>query len=110
AYADCAAFVLPSLLETPGQAALEAAAQGAPLVLTSARSTREHFGDAARYVDPMSTAAIADAIEAALAQPATVRQRRARTSLVRSRFQWATAIRDLLPIYRSLLPRPGRPA
>ena len=46
-------FVLPSLLETPGLAALEAAAQGAKLVVTERRLARdEYFQDLASYVDP----------------------------------------------------------
>jgi glycosyltransferase involved in cell wall biosynthesis len=52
AYAACSLFVLPSLLETPGLAALEAAAQGARVVITDVGSTQEYFGDLANYVDP----------------------------------------------------------
>jgi glycosyltransferase involved in cell wall biosynthesis len=103
AYADCAVFALPSLLETPGLAALEAAAQGAPLVLTGEGSTSEYFGDTASYVDPMSPVSIADAIGAALAQRETIRNRRRRARLVRSRFQWSRTVRDLVAVYRSCL-------
>ncbi|MEW9805684.1 glycosyltransferase [Mesorhizobium sp. ZMM04-5] len=71
AYAACTVFALPSLFETPGLAALEAAAQGAPVVITGEGSTREYFGSAARYVDPMSVSSIAAAISDALAQRLT---------------------------------------
>lgn len=67
AYAACRLFILPSLLETPGLAALEAAAQGAPIVITSEGSTKEYFGATATYVDPHSTASIAGGISAVLA-------------------------------------------
>lgn len=60
AYAACAAFALPSLLETPGLAALEAAAAGAPLVITKEGCTEEYFGDAAYYVDSKDTKDIAE--------------------------------------------------
>ena len=43
AYRGCEFFALPSLLETPGLVALEAAAQGAPLLLTSEGCCAEYF-------------------------------------------------------------------
>lgn len=52
AYRACKLFVLPSLLETPGLAALEAAAAGAKIVITEIGSTKEYFGNMATYVDP----------------------------------------------------------
>jgi glycosyltransferase involved in cell wall biosynthesis len=53
AYAACELFALPSTLETPGLAALEAAAQGAKIVVTAVGSAREYFDDLAWYVmDP----------------------------------------------------------
>lgn len=66
AYAACSVFALPSLLETPGLAALEAAAAGAPLVVTQEGCTREYFGDGAYYVDPANVEDIADKIELAM--------------------------------------------
>jgi len=62
AYAACAVFVLPSLLETPGLAALEAAAQNAPLAVTEVGCTREYFGEEASYLDPLSVASIGLAV------------------------------------------------
>jgi glycosyltransferase involved in cell wall biosynthesis len=55
-------FVLPSLLETPGLAALEAAAQGAKIVITAEGATQEYFGPHAEYVDPASSAGLKTAI------------------------------------------------
>lgn len=52
AYSACSVFALPSLLETPGLAALEAAAVGAQLVITKEGCTEEYFGSSALYVDP----------------------------------------------------------
>lgn len=58
AYSACTVFALPSLLETPGLAALEAAASGAQLVITAEGCTEEYFGGDARYVDPKNVADI----------------------------------------------------
>lgn len=66
AYSACSVFALPSLLETPGLAALEAAAAGAPLVITQEGCTEEYFGDAAYYVDPKDTHDISDKLLAAM--------------------------------------------
>ncbi len=52
AYAACELFALPSKLETPGLAALEACAMGANILITSEGSTREYFGEGAVYVNP----------------------------------------------------------
>ena len=51
--ADC--FVLPSELETPGIAAIEAAACGLPLIVTSEGSCEEYFGERANYVAPQDS-------------------------------------------------------
>lgn len=66
AYAACSAFVLPSLLETPGLAALEAAAVGAPLVITKEGCTEEYFGPNALYVNPSSVEDIVEKIRMAI--------------------------------------------
>lgn len=52
AYAGAELFVLPSTLETPGLAALEAAAAGCrKLLLTGIGSAREYFGETAEYIN-----------------------------------------------------------
>ena len=108
AYRDCAVFALPSLLETPGLAALEAAAQGAELVVTGEGSAREYFGDSATYVDPASPATIAIGLARALEQGRRARESRARAALIRSRFLWDRTVRDLISVYRDVLRRtPG---
>lgn len=52
AYAACNTFLLPTWLETPGLAALEAGLAGAKVVITQEGATREYFGDYATYVNP----------------------------------------------------------
>ncbi len=66
AYAACDVFVLPSLFETPGIAALEAAITGAKIVITPFGGTQDYFKDEAIYVNPYSVKDIADGIKMAL--------------------------------------------
>ncbi len=68
AYAACRVFVLPSLFETPGIAALEAGLAGAAVVITQHGGTREYFGDHAVYVDPKSASDIRRGIVEALSR------------------------------------------
>ena len=44
-------FILPSTLETPGLAALEAAALGIPIIVTSEGCAKEYFGSIDTYYD-----------------------------------------------------------
>src|SRR5262249_37674735 len=96
AYAACAVFVLPSTLETPGLAALEAAAAGARLVVTSEGSTREYFGDEVFYADPQDDAAIAGAIAAALGAP----RRAGLAGRIVAQYRWDRVVLELERVYR----------
>lgn len=69
AYSACPVFALPSLFETPGIAALEAGLAGATVVITEHGGTRDYFGSEGMYVNPHSTASIADGITKGLAAP-----------------------------------------
>jgi glycosyltransferase involved in cell wall biosynthesis len=69
AYAACDTFVLPSLFETPGIAALEAALAGAKIVITKYGGTEEYFGEKAQYVEPSSWELIHHGITTALNAP-----------------------------------------
>jgi glycosyltransferase involved in cell wall biosynthesis len=100
AYAACDVFCLPSTLETPGLAALEAAAAGARIVITREGSTQEYFGDTATYVDPESPNKIAEGIRSALAQPASATCR----DLV-YRYVWNATTQKLADLYREVVER-----
>jgi glycosyltransferase involved in cell wall biosynthesis len=65
AYAAARVFALPSWFETPGLAALEAAAAGSAVVITPFGCTREYFGDRAEYARPDRVSSIGRAIERA---------------------------------------------
>ena len=96
AYQACEVFCLPSTLETPGLAALEAAAQGRPLALTEVGSTREYFGDAAAYLQPNDPNSIASAI--AQAQQQTHEQIKS-LALLGSTFTWPKVVTRLQALY-----------
>jgi glycosyltransferase involved in cell wall biosynthesis len=101
AYAACAVFALPSTLETPGLAALEAAAAGAPIVITSEGSTRDYFADHAHYVDPHNCDDLIRSVDAALkAGPNIALKAHAAATL-----NWTTVTQALLPIYRQAVQR-----
>jgi glycosyltransferase involved in cell wall biosynthesis len=95
AYAACSVFALPSTLETPGLAALEAAAAGAAIVITHEGSTREYFGDLVHYVDPADPSDIRRKLELAL----TTGPNPALKAHVTSRFTWPAAAAALAAIY-----------
>ena len=69
-YSNAAVVALPTLAEGFGLPAVEAAACGAPLVLSDLPAHRASIGDAALYAPTGNTAALADALERALADDA----------------------------------------
>lgn len=104
AYRACQVFVLPSLLETPGLAALEAAAQGAKLVVTEVGCTRQYFHDAARYVDPTDEADLRHGIAEQWSAPPDERLR----EHVLAHFTWTQAGQHLVDAYTRTLLDAGR--
>ncbi len=89
----------PSFYETPGLAALEAAACGTAVVVAARGCTREYFGDEAYYCDPADPSSLRRAIEAAVAGgPSTTLQRRIGTE-----FTWVRAAEETETAYRALL-------
>jgi glycosyltransferase involved in cell wall biosynthesis len=66
AYQQCQLFALPSLCETPGIAALEAASQGAKIVITEEGAAPEYFKDFVTYVNPLGLEDISKGINAEL--------------------------------------------
>jgi glycosyltransferase involved in cell wall biosynthesis len=96
AYAAAEILCLPSTLETPGLAALEAAAVGCRLALTREGCAREYFGDFAVYLDPYDSADIKRAIGEALSGP----KNPALPGFVRERYTWKRAAQQLASVYR----------
>lgn len=98
AYAAAEVLVLPSTLETPGLAALEAAAAGCRLAVTREGCTQEYFAEYACYMDPYDERDIAASVERALHLPRhdQLAQR------VRQHFTWHRAAEQLRDVYLSL--------
>lgn len=98
AYQECSAFVMPSTLETPGIAALEAAAAGAPVVITSEGSAYEYFGGHAYYVHPNDQEGIVNAVNLAINNPANdLLQKR-----ILENFSWPQVTSSLMSCYAGL--------
>jgi glycosyltransferase involved in cell wall biosynthesis len=101
AFAACTVFALPSTCETPGLAALEAAAAGAPIVVTRVGSAREYFGDMCTYVDPADPVDIARGIDAAAAAGPHPKLR----GYVVEKFTWPAVTAALPEVYRAAVAR-----
>jgi glycosyltransferase involved in cell wall biosynthesis len=101
AYAAAEVLVLPSTLETPGLAALEAAAGGARLALTGEGCTEEYFRDYAVYLDPKNTESIREAVLEARERPKAAEL----PSFIRERYTWKCAAEQLMAVYRDILGR-----
>ena len=97
AYAACDTFVLPSLYETPGLAALEAGLAGAKVCVTRHGGTQEYFAEFATYLDPSSEESIANAIKQTLARKkdSVLRDR------IRANYLWPRAGETLAAIYKT---------
>ena len=98
AYAGCELFALPSTLETPGLAALEASACGARILVTGEGCAREYFGEGAVYVNHEDVSDISRAIGIVLAQSRTLLP----TLVTRSNFTWRRVVHSLAEIYRNV--------
>jgi glycosyltransferase involved in cell wall biosynthesis len=96
AYQGCQAFCLPSTLETPGLAALEAAAQGCAIALTSVGSTREYFGNAVAYLQPDEPESIVEALARALQQNSDQKNNLAK---IGESFTWPQVVKRLQSLY-----------
>jgi glycosyltransferase involved in cell wall biosynthesis len=98
AYKACEVFVLPSTLETPGLAALEAAALGAKIVITREGCAQEYFGAEADYVDPLDVESIMYGVEQSLQ-----RKNDNLLSINVRQFTWQRTAQETLAGYRKLV-------
>jgi hypothetical protein len=95
--AGAVCHALPSHIETPGLASLEAAMVGCLPVVGECAPVREYFGDTAVYCDPMSV----DSIRSAIVEAANPDRPRPDGNALRQRFAWSAV---LLP-YEKLFER-----
>lgn len=87
-YRGARVLVLPSLHEGFGLTALEGMACGAPVVASNSSSLPEVVGDAGLLVDPLDTAALADAIVHVLSDKTLANALRERGLDRAARFSW----------------------
>lgn len=95
AYAACHTFVLPSLFETPGIAALEAALTGAKIVITPYGGTKDYFKDMAEYVEPYSAISIKKGIEKTLNE----RKGNMLKNFIKENFLWEKIAEKTIQVY-----------
>jgi glycosyltransferase involved in cell wall biosynthesis len=100
AYAASRVFVLPSLFETPGIAALEAGLAGANVTITKYGGTQEYFGAMADYVDPRSVESVRAGILTALERPRSAALR----EHIRKHYLWQTIAEQTAKVYARYLP------
>ena len=101
AYASARVFLLPSMFETPGIAAMEAAVAGATPVITAYGGTKDVFGDDAIYVEPSDTKGILEAVARAHQQWETHSERGGTWSGAQ-RYSWDVVAQKTLEAYRNL--------
>jgi len=95
-------FTMPSTLETPSLAALEAAALGVKrIVITSIGSAFEYFGDRVLYVNPASVEDVRNGLVSSLATEGNSMLR----EHVRANFGWAKVCERLVGVYEELQQR-----
>lgn len=105
-YAECFAFLYPSLFEGFGLPVLEAMSLGAAVVCSDATSLPEVAGDAAVLVDPLDVAGLARAM-AAVSADSALRQRLREQALARAGlFSWEKTARIVLDAYNTTLTQP----
>ena len=103
AIAGCVFFAMPSILETPSIAALEAACAGAKILITEGGSTREYFGGSVVYLDPFSVESMIEGID-----KVTEWTNEHSMWAVRHNYLWSKCVVALDNIYYDLL-QEGRP-
>ncbi len=103
-YRGALALVVPSLWEGFGLPALEAMAQGVPVVAADRGGLPEVVGDAALLVDPESPESLRRAMARLLDEP-DLRGELARRGRERARgFRWEETARRTLAVYRRVIP------
>lgn len=102
-YENTQAYVFPSLSEGFGLPGLEAMVHGAPVVSSNATCLPEIYGEAAKYFDPLSVGAMADAINSVLTDE------KLRNTLIKNghdqakKYSWKRMAEQTLEVYNKAL-------
>jgi glycosyltransferase involved in cell wall biosynthesis len=100
---SAAALLLPSFCEGVGLPALEAAACGAPVVVTRRSPLPELLGDGAICLEPEDRAGWRDAVFRILTRPEVGERMRAAGLAATARLSWQASARQLLCIFQEVL-------
>lgn len=92
AMAGCEFFAMPSLIETPSIASLEAGAAGAKVLTTLLGSTRDYFKDAVTYVDPYDLESMREGIGKISQSPPNSELQK----LIKSNYTWDIIVDKLV--------------
>ena len=107
-YANCRAFLYPSLYEGFGMPVLEALSLGAPVIVSGTTSLPEIVADSALLIDPQNTASIREAILRMDSDEGLRRKLRLAGKKRAQQFQWEDSARRIMELYRWTLDHPPR--
>jgi glycosyltransferase involved in cell wall biosynthesis len=102
-YEHCEAYVFPSLSEGFGLPALEALANGAPLVSTNATCSPEIYGTAAHYFNPLDVEDMATKIKEVLNDPKLRKELVAKGKKQAAKYSWKRMAEETLAVYQKAL-------
>jgi glycosyltransferase involved in cell wall biosynthesis len=98
AYLGATVHILPSILETPGLASLEAGLAGCSLIVGDSLPVREYFSECALFCDPFDVSSIAQKINEA-ANGMVIGDAR---HIINEHYVWTIAAQKLANVYDSL--------
>ena len=99
----CKLFIMPSLFESLGIAALEVMSYGRPIVCTDVNGLPETVGNGGIIIPPKNSQAIADAVNSLLKNNEKRKEFSAAARAQTENFLWESHIGDLEKLYQSII-------
>lgn len=99
AMAGCEFFAMPSLVETPSIASLEAGAAGCKILTTDLGSTTEYFKNHVTYINPYDVLQIQSGIELVLFE----KNSSILSDHIQANYRWDIVVERLVATYESVL-------
>lgn len=101
-YKQAVAFVFPSLYEGFGIPILEAFACNCPCIVSNRSSIPEVAGDAALYIDPLSSDSIVDAVERLVLDQSLRQTLINKGQQQLSKFSWERTVNETINVYKAI--------